>query len=305
MTYPIPAHPCHRMHTSVPCRPPYVHICYICPISCQSSKPRSLQPSASHLRLTPHHAVTALTVPTQPYPSPNIPSSRIPTVTTLVVPPNHTPAENPVTASSLRLGRLNQSPPCHPNVASPIPNPKSTLTVTPPASQGSRPAPWCHSRCSCTTSQCQDPRHASPSIATPPYAATYCLASPCHIISYLTMHHHHASSCRIMPRHVSPCFIKPRHTSSCLIMPYHAPACLAMPQPYPHMPHPNPLSVMSCSLTRLLSTMHNPHRCRSAVSLTCTAPCRRTKQTKATPLAPMPHQSSLHYLITPVITHRA
>ena len=43
MTYPIPAHPCHRMHTSVPCRPPYVHICYMCPISCQSSKPRTRQ----------------------------------------------------------------------------------------------------------------------------------------------------------------------------------------------------------------------------------------------------------------------
>ena len=85
------------------------------------------------------------------------------------------------------------------------------------------------------------------------------------------MHHHHASSCRIMPRHVSPCLIKPRPASSCPIMPYHAPACLAMPQPYPHMPHPNPRSIMPCSLTRLLSTMHNPHRCRSAVLLTCTS----------------------------------
>ena len=69
-------------------------------------------------------------------------------------------------------------------------------------------------------------------------------------MAYLAMHHHHASSCRIMLRHVSPCFIQPLHASSCLIMPYHAPACLAMPQPYPHMPRLNPLSIMSCSLTR-------------------------------------------------------
>ena len=141
MTSPIPAHPCHRTHTSAPCRPPYVHICYMCPISCQSSKPLSLQPSSSHPLHTPHHAVTALTVPMQPYPSHNISPSRIPTVTTLVVPPNHTPAGNPVTARSLRLGRPNRSPPCHLDVASPNPNPKSTLTVTPPASQGSSPAP--------------------------------------------------------------------------------------------------------------------------------------------------------------------
>ena len=33
------------------------------------------------------------------------------------------------------------APPCHLDVASPNPNPKSTLTVTPPASQGSSPAP--------------------------------------------------------------------------------------------------------------------------------------------------------------------
>ena len=70
LTYPIPAHPCHRMHTSVPCRHPYVHIRKI------SSKPRSLQPPSSHLPLTPPHAVTAITDThatlsfTQPLPQP-------------------------------------------------------------------------------------------------------------------------------------------------------------------------------------------------------------------------------------------
>ena len=227
MTYPIPAHPCHRMHTSVPCRPPYVHICYICPISCQSSKPHSLQPSASHLRLTPHHAVTAITVPTQPYPSPNIPSSRIPTVTTLVVPPNHTPAESPVTASSLRLGRLNQSPPCHPNVASPIPNPKSTLTVTPPASQGSRPAP---------VVPLSMLLHYITVSRPSPCLAIHCNASLCrNIPPCLTMPHHiiphHASpSCLIMSHHAPPCLPMLNQASSCLVMPRHAPSCLIKPQ---------------------------------------------------------------------------
>ena len=238
MTYPIPAHPCHRMHTSVPCRPPYVRICYICPISCQSSKPRSLQPSASHLRLTPHHAVTAITVPMQPYPSPNIPSSRIPTVTTLVVPPNHTPAESPVTASSLRLGRLNQSPPCHPNVASPIPNPKSTLTVTPPASQGSRPAPvvplsmLLHyitvSRPSpCLAIQCNASlcRNVLP-----------CLAMPHHIIP-----HHASPSCLIMSHHAPPCLPMLNQASSCLVMPHHALSCPSMSRPASTIPtHASP-----------------------------------------------------------------
>ena len=286
MTYPIPAHPCHRTHTSAPCRPPYVHICYMCPISCQSSKPlslqpssshplhtphhavtaitvpmqpypshnispsriptvttlvvppnhtpagnpvtaRSLQPSASHLRLTPHHAVTAITVPTQPYPSPNIPSSRIPTVTTLVVPPNHTPAENPVTASSLRLGRLNQSPPCHPNVASPIPNPKSTLTVTPPASQGSRPAP---------VVPLSMLLHYITVSRPSPCLAIHCNASLCrNIPPCLTMPHHiiphHASpSCLIMSHHAPPCLPMLNQASSCLVMPRHAPSCLIKPQ---------------------------------------------------------------------------
>ena len=224
MTYPIPAHPCHRMHTSVPCRPPYVHICYICPISCQSSKPHSLQPSASHLRLTPHHAVTAITVPTQPYPSPNIPSSRIPTVTTLVVPPNHTPAENPVTASSLRLGRLNQSPPCHPDVASPIPNPKSTLAVTPPASQGSRPAPVVPLSMLLhyiTVSR--------------PYPSMHPSASPGrNILPSLAMSYHgmrHYASARLtMHRPISSCIALPHHTSPCIIMPQHVPPGLALPR---------------------------------------------------------------------------
>ena len=60
------------------------------------------------------------------------------------------------------------------------------------------------------------------------------------------------------------------------------------------MPHPNPRSIMPCSLTRLLSTMHNPHRCRSAVLLTCTstasAPVTSHTCRTAYPLLPVaPH----------------
>ena len=114
--------------------------------------------------------------------------------------------------------------------------------------------------------------------ALPHYATswhTMSCTSPC-----ITIMPHHVASCFAMSPNASPSLGMPRHASSCPIMPYHTPACIVMPQPYPHMPRPNSLSIMCCSLTRLLSTMHNPHRCRSAVLLTCTAPRRRAKQTE-------------------------
>ena len=65
LTYPIPAHPCHRMHTSVPCRHPYVHIrksqahhpayshhpriCFAHPITLSQPSPIPMQPHPSHL----------------------------------------------------------------------------------------------------------------------------------------------------------------------------------------------------------------------------------------------------------------
>ena len=69
-------------------------------------------------------------------------------VTTLDLPPNSTPAWNPAKACGLQLGRLHGPPhpealtlPMPPRCWIPDPNPRSTLTLTPPTPPESRPAP--------------------------------------------------------------------------------------------------------------------------------------------------------------------
>ena len=70
----------------------------------------------------------------------------------------------------------------------------------------------------------------------------------------------YASSCLALPRRASVCLILPRYASSCSCLPCHFSPCLT----HIFMPRPNPLPMISCSLTvrsppRLISIVAPPY----------------------------------------------